>query len=356
GNGLLLVGTFLNTTGPVQIVSDGTYLMLVERDVRGYTCEADGDLTAIADVDFPTPSSLTWQDGYFIVTEKDSDRFYISTLRDPITWDSLDFTTAEASPDNTLAILSDHRELLIFGSQTIQPYYNSGNAAFPFEAIMGAVIQEGIGAADSLAAGDNTVFFVDKHGRIMRMSGHRVEPISSRYIEDIICNFPYFSDAIGFYYAHQGHGFYVVTFPRGNATWLYDVSTGFWHERTSYPVNPDASYSRWRANCHALFNGKHIVGDFENGKLYELDFDTYKDNDESIIRVFDFPAIGDGKARIRHNKLKLDYKTGVGIAVNPGPNMIQDPGFEREDLPDWIVQHSDLDRHADPNTGTYCLA
>ena len=354
--GSLLVGTLVQTTDPVQIVSDGTYLMMVERGVRGYTCEADGPLTAITDVDFPVPSSLTWQDGYFIVTEVDTDTFYISTIRNPTSWGGTDYTSAESSPDNTLAILSDHKEVLSFGTQTIQAHWHSGNASFPFEAIQGATIQSGIGAGDSVAAGDNTVFFLDVHGRVMRISGHSATPISSRYIEDEICSYAYFSDAIGFYYAHQGHGFYVLTFPKGNATWVFDVSTGMWHKRTSYPVIPAGRYSRWRGNCHALFNGKHIIGDHTNGKLYELDFDTYKDNDETIERVFDLPPVGDGKNRIRHNRLKLDYKVGVGLAYNPGPNLIQDPSFEDADLPGWTAINSAvLHRHADPNTGTYCL-
>ena len=131
----LLSGTLTGSSDPVCMKQDGTYLMIVERGVEGYVYSVDdGNVTAIADADFPTPSSLAWQDGYFVVTEKDTDTFYISTLRDPITWDGNDYTSAESSPDDTLQILSDHKELLSFGTQTIQFHWNSGNASFPFEA------------------------------------------------------------------------------------------------------------------------------------------------------------------------------------------------------------------------------
>jgi len=353
----LLSGTLTGTTGPVCMEQDGTYLMIVEPEVEGYLYTvASGIITAIADPQFPTPSFLTWQDGYMIPTETDTGRFWIPTVYLPTDWNGTYYATAEATPDNVLSILSANKELLIFGSESIQFYYNSGNAAFPIEVIQGTTIQEGISAAHSVAKGDNTVFYLGMHGKVMRITGHAANPISSDIIAEEINNLSTFSDAIGFYYAQKGHGFYVLTFPIGDKTYVFDVSTGFPHKRRSYPVHPDGTEGRWRASCHALFNGKHIVGDWQNGKLYELDFDTYTDNSQTIRRYFDFPAIGNGKDRIRHNKLKLDYKTGVGLSYNPGPNLLKDPSFEISELPDWTIGNSaDVDRHTDPNSGTYCL-
>ena len=322
--GTLLVGTMDGDTKPVFMEDDGTNLMIVEPNVEGYLLGIGGPVTAIVDPDFTVPSALTWQDGYFIATEKDSGRFWIPTVYDPTAWLGTDWTTAETMPDDAFSILSDHSEVLVFGSASIQYYYNSGNAAFPFEVVQGATIQEGIGAVHSPVRGDNLVSFVDVHGRIMLISGHSAQPISSRAIEKEITGYSTFADAISYYYAHQGHGFFVFAFPSGNTTWAFDVSTQMWHKRESYPVNIDGTRSRWRGNCHAFYDGKHIIGDYENGKLYELDFDTYKDNDETIIRTFDFPAIGDGQNKIRHNNLKVDYKAGVGI-VGDTPTAGVDP-------------------------------
>ena len=336
--GSQLTGTLTTVTGPVCIENDGTNLMIVDPNIKGYTYTLGGNVTAISDVDFPTPSFLAWQDGYFIVTEKDSGRFYISTTYDPTAWDALDFTTAEGTPDNTLAILSDHEDLFNFGSLSIQPYYNSGNADFPFEVKQGASITEGIGAAHSVTAGDNTIFFLDQNGLVRRISGYSSIIISSRAIENEINALSTFSDAIGFYYSQEGHGFYILTFPTGDMTWAFDVTTQMWHKRRSYPIRGDDSEGRWRANCYAFFDGKHIVGDWQYGKLYELDFDTYTDNDETIRRIFDFPAIGDGQTKVRHNKLKIDYKTGVGLVGEDEPQAVlrwSDNGGETWSNQNW---------------------
>lgn len=316
--GTLLTGTLSTTSGPVCMEHDGTNLMIVDPNVEGYTYTLGGSVTAIADADFPTPSFVTWQDGYFIVTEKDSGRFWIPTLYDPTDWDGSDWTTAEGNPDNILAILSDHEDVFCFGSESIQPYYNSGNSDFPFEVRQGSSMTEGIGAAHSSAAGDSTVFFLDTHGRVMRILGYNAQPISSRNLEKEISELSTFADAIGFYYTQQGHGFYALNFPTGNITLVFDVTTQMWHKRKSYPIALDGTEGRWRANCYTFFDGKHIVGDWQYGQLYELDFDTYTDNGETIRRIFDLPAIGDGETRVRHNRLKVDYKAGVGLTTGQG--------------------------------------
>jgi len=315
----LLTGILTTTSGPVIMVDDGTNLMIIDPGVDGYTYTSGGNVTAIAAVGFPTPSYGTWQDGYFIVTEKDSGRFYTSTLYDPTLWDALDFATAEGTPDNTLAILSDHEDLFNFGSLSIQPYYNSEDG---FQVKQGASLTEGIGAAHSLAAGDNTMFFLDTHGRVMRISGYNAQPISSRKIEKEISELDTFSDAIGFYYTQEGHGFYVINFPTGDMTRSFNVTTQQWHKRRSYPIYGDGTEGRWRANCYAFFDGKHIVGDYQYGKLYELDFDTYTDNSETIRRFVDFPAIGNGKDKIRHNKLEVMFEGGVGLVGGDDPQAV----------------------------------
>ena len=76
----------------------------------------------------------------------------------------------------------------------------------------------------------------------------------------------------------DGNAFYVLTFPTANETWCYNAASKFWHKLKSYPDG------RWRGNCSEYFNGKNIVGDYQNGKLYEVDFDTYTDNSELIRR------------------------------------------------------------------------
>lgn len=281
-----ITGNLTTTTGHVYMSHDDQNLMVVDPDIDGYTYDADagGNLTAIADADFPVPSSLTWQDGYFIVSKKDSGQFFISASYDPTSWDALDYATAESDPDDLKRVFMDHLNLIMFGKQTTEPWYNCGASNFPFSRYGNVVVSHGIAAPASAAAGDNAVFWLTDKRIAVRADGFSPVNISTREIEYQWAQYSTVSDARGFCYSQEGHTFYVLTFPTANATWVYDCATKLWHQRRSYPFYPDGQERRHRANCYAAFNGKHLLGDYENGKIYEWDMDTYTDNAEPIRR------------------------------------------------------------------------
>ena len=311
-----LINTVDTTTGHAWMADNGTQLVIVA-GTSGYIYEA-GVLTQIVDADFPAASSLTYQDGYFIVAKAGTGEIYISGLYDGTIWDALDYATAEGSPDDALAVISDHRELWIMGEQTSEVFINTGNVDFPFERYQGIYLERGIGAAASLAKADNSVFFLDNHGMVDRIDAYTPKYISTRQIDYQISKLGAISDAIGFAYVQEGHTFYVLTFPTGDKTFCYDIATGLWHELTSYVLN-DVRQGRWRANCYAFFNNKHIVGDFENGKIYELDFDTYTDNGEPLRSVATTQDLNKDRKRVFFHSLELEFEAGVGLIAGDDP-------------------------------------
>ena len=73
-----LLGTITTSAGYVGMDDNGTQVIIVDGTANGYLIEA-GVLTAISDADFPAASSVTFQDGYFIVTETGTGKIFIST-------------------------------------------------------------------------------------------------------------------------------------------------------------------------------------------------------------------------------------------------------------------------------------
>lgn len=272
-------------------------------------------VTEIADADFVNPSGLAWQDGYGIVTEKDSQRFWLSGLNNFNTWDALDYGTAEGLPDDIVAPISDHRELWLFGSESTEVLYNSGSPDFPFVRLQGSFQETGIGANASIAKLDNTLFWLDNLLTIRRAQGYTPIIVSTPQVAYQISLYDVVSDAIAFSYVHEGHSFYVLTFPSADRTWVYDVATGYWHRRSSFPNDPD---SRWRANCYAFFNNQHLVGDFQHGKIYELDHKTFTDDGKTIKAVRTAQAINADRKTIFFHELELLIQSGVGTAVGAG--------------------------------------
>ena len=69
--------------------------------------------------------------------------------------------------------------------------------------------------------------------------------------------YPMLSDAFGYCYSDGGHTFYVLTFPSGNATWVYDATTAMWHERSTWTGE---SLERSHT-CKRRRNGAAILSD-----------------------------------------------------------------------------------------------
>ncbi|HXJ74421.1 MAG TPA: hypothetical protein VNM37_16340, partial [Candidatus Dormibacteraeota bacterium] len=126
-----LLGAIPVDGGPVYMVDNGTQIFLVVNP-NGYIVTPLA-VTAITDYDFPGAASCAYLDGYGIFNDPATGRFYITGLLDFSTVDALDFASAESSPDDILRVFVDHREIWLFGSDSIEVWVNTGAADFPFE-------------------------------------------------------------------------------------------------------------------------------------------------------------------------------------------------------------------------------
>ncbi|UIY28695.1 hypothetical protein LZK73_18365 [Neorhizobium galegae] len=161
----------------------------------------------------------------------------------------------------------------------------------------------------------------DRQGKavIVKSSGYGVVRISTHAIEQDIQAYETISDAIGYCHQVEGHAFYVLTFPSANRTWVYELSTGQWHERGS--VDSNGVIIRHRANAFAFAYGKGHVGDYQNGSLYVYDQNFHMDGDQPIPRIRTFPHIVGNANRIEYKSFIADIEVGQtgGIPADNPP-------------------------------------
>lgn len=307
-------GTLNTTVGPVWFADDGTNLMMVD-GLNGYTfTRTSGAVTVISAEGFPPkPSSLAYQDGFFIVSKGNTARFYISADSDPTSWDPLDYATAYGASDDLLAIVSNHRELWMFGDETIEVWYYSGNPDFPFERISSAFIEEGIMAPASVVKAEQGIIWLSNKKRVMMAYGYNPKPISTQQIDYQLAQYDYVSDAKAYTYAEEGNVFYVLNIPNADATWVYDTASGLWHQRSSYPFPADGSIHRHRSNCYAYFKNKHLVGDYQDGIIWEMDLSTYKDSTYYIRRVRRATTVQEDRRQFKLHSFEVDMESGTGL-------------------------------------------
>ena len=310
-------------TGPVSIADNGIQLFIA--------CNPDGFIynmltgvfQQITDPDFPGAITVSYLDGYFVFNEPDSQRFWITAIFDGTDIDALDFASAEGSPDGLSSLIVDHRELWLFGTNSIEVWYDSGGADFPFSRIQGAFNEIGCAAPYSVAKLDNGLFWLgsDARGRgiVYRANGYTGQRISTHGVEWHIQQYANIGDAIGYTYQQDGHAFYVLVFPDAKTTWVYDVATGSWTERASW-IN--SAFDRHRGNCQMAFADEIAIGDFENGNVYAFDLDVYDDNGSVQRWLRRWRALPTGQndfKRSAHHSLQLDCETGVGLdGLEPG--------------------------------------
>lgn len=317
------IGTISTSSGDVGIASNGQQVLIVD-GVGGWIIEVStSTMSAITSEGFPFGvKRTTYQDGYFIVTgQPGSQSFWInSTPYEGATWDALDFASAEGSPDGTIGVISDHRELWLFGELSAEVWVNTGSQDFPFSRSGNTFIEHGCAAAGTIAKADNTVFWLGADDRgsgiVWRADGYTPVRCSTHALEKEIDSYV-ISDAFAFTYQQEGHIFYVLTFPTSMKTWVYDAATQQWAEREW--TNPSTGVaSRWRANCSVFAFGKHLVGDFENGNVYSLEIDTYTDDGAPIKRLRRTVTTQDLQNRIFYGSLQVDMETGVGLVLGQG--------------------------------------
>ena len=170
GSKTTCTGTLDTTSGALPescMAENGSQLMIVDGKF-GYIISSTA-VTKITDEDFPVnPESVTYQDGYFVVTYRDSGRCYVSTLNDGSSWDGTLYFNPQGRPDNTLCAFSYRRKLSVLSADTSQLYYNSGDADEPFKVVPGTAQEVGVASGKSVVLLDNALLYLTNKNQVVK--------------------------------------------------------------------------------------------------------------------------------------------------------------------------------------------
>jgi len=318
-----LLGT-VSGTGPVSIADNGATIFFACNGPSYTYFEPTGEFNQITDENFPGAVTVAYIDNLFVFNEPNSQRIYSVDTVDPVTatyiyplvFNATDVSSADGSPDGVVAINVDHRQMWVFGTDSVEVWYNASLANFPLTPVQGAFNEIGCAAPYSVAKLDNALFWLGTDARgqgiVYKNNGYSGIRVSTHAIEYAIAQYGNISDAVAYTYQQEGHAFYVLNFPSASKTWVYDVSVQAWHERAS---GNEGQY-RHRSNCQCNFGGTIIVGDFENGNIYAFDLDVYADNGQIQRWLRSWRALPTGQNNLKrtaHHSLQLDAESGVGL-------------------------------------------
>ena len=331
-----VIGTVSGSPGPVSMSDNGTQLFVACNGPSYIYNSLTNEFKQIDDPDFPGAVTVGYLNGYFVFNEPNSQRLWITQLLDGTSIDPLDFASAEGSPDGLISVLISHREAWLFGTNSVEVWYDSGAADFPLTPVQGAFNEVGCIAPFSVAKLDNGIFWLGADARgqgiVYRANGYTAQRVSTHSIEWQIQQYEDMTDAIAYTYQQDGHAFYVLIFPSANTTWVFDVATSAWHERAAL-VNGD--FTRHRSNCQMSFNGEVVVGDHEVGNIYAFDLDVFSDNGDVQKWLRSWRALPTGTndlKRTAQHSLQLDAETGAIDASVTTPIVYVDTSSPNDDL------------------------
>lgn len=256
-------------------------------------------------------------DGYGVALF-DSGVVRFSALFDLLTWDPTQFAQRSIQSDLWTAMLVDpYGYISLIGSKTGESWSNAGGAVLPFAPDRSGLLEEGIAAPFSLAqAGKHKVWLsTNANGgyAVMAAQGFQARRISHHALEHAIAGYATIADAFGQTYEHEGHAFYLLTFPTARVTWAYDFLTQQWHQRGTFQ---GGAFGPWRPAFHCFAFGKHLAADLESATVYELRDDVYTDVDTlPIVRERQFYAGGSENKPVAFYSLEVLAQSGVGLTT-----------------------------------------
>lgn len=315
--------------GPQLAICDGSLLYIFTYETNAFTKVTDSDL--------PLVGMVAYINGYFVVNELNSGRFYISALNDGLDWDPLDFATAEGSPDNLIGIVNAIGQLWLYGSETTEIWANTGDSDFPFRPIAGAKMETGIVSPYSTVGIDNSVIWVGRdrfgQGIVYKAQGFSPVRISTTPIEIRIQQATDLENITAFAYQEEGNVFYVLSGGGLETSLVYDLVSQQWHERAF--LNMEGNFEQDLASSHMFAFGRHLVGDRRNGNIYEQSLDFYTDGGSTLCRERTYTHLSDEQKRIRYNALLIGFETGVGLQSGQGSDPLVSLQLSKDGARTW---------------------
>jgi hypothetical protein len=318
-------GTLATLSGVVSMAENSSQLMFVD-GTKGYIFTyATNAFAQISDLDFPVASTVTYLDGYFIVNSVNTNQFFVSDINDGFIWSTLDFASAESSPDKLLKVLSANGSLYLFGESTTEVWSNVGDPLFPFVRSAGGKIDIGIFAPATAITSAFGIIFVSRDrngdGIVYRMDGLSPQRISTPFVERQIHKVTTPELMTAYMYQEDGHTFYVLTGGDLQTSLVYDLLTNEWHERAY--LNP---YTGLYEQHLGLFGTtafkKTFVANKTFGSIYELSLNYLDDNGDELVSERIFTHLSNENKPFSANKLEISYNTGVGTVSGQGSNPV----------------------------------
>jgi hypothetical protein len=321
---LVFIGDIAGTTR-VSMADNGTQLMVLVPNGNGYIYNHVTDtFSQITDSDFTAngnPQFVVFIDGYFLITT-DSKKFIVSSINDGLSYNALDFGTAESDPDDIVAPVVYKNQLFISGGQTFRAFQNIGGADFPFQRT-GLFLQKGCYAPYSLVNAQDTFMWVgggeNEGPAIWALNGNSTVKVSTTAIDSLLSKLSDTQVAGIYSWAYASKGAYFIGFALPATTLVYDTTSQRWHERKSFL---EGNLGALRVSSVVKAYNNILCGDIIDGRIGQFDQSVYTEYGNTIVRRVATQPFQNNMQSVFFPSLELTVESGVGNEAVVDPQIV----------------------------------
>ena len=328
-----------NEASFVSMADNGYYLAIADGvNLWAYNFDLQ-NLQEVTPADFENPTKVVYLKQRFVAINADptvltgatqvpnSNKVYYSEVGPDgvLTWPSLNFFSSESTADANTGLAVASNALWVFGTQSYEVYGVQSDPNNPFAPIGGGATELGCSAKDSVSTIGGQVFWLGSSragkNQVFMSNGYSPVEISTHAINYQLSKISDTSDAVGWTYQQEGHVFYVLTFIGGNKTFVYDVTEGVWHNRTTRRKLVNIR-DRWAPLFSAFAYERVLVGfnnqEGGNSLILELSLDGGTDWDgRPMVREAQGVHLWDDLRPVFYRDFKVDVdvkatQTGQG--------------------------------------------
>lgn len=321
-------------SGKVSMANNGTELVVVVPGGDAFVWDGSS-IIQITDPDYQTSDTVSFYRGFFVFTTTDGKQLFVSNLSAPLTFDALDFGSAEGDPDRIVTQALDHDELSIVGERTTEVFKLTGGVGFPLSIIPGAYTEKGSAAKFGIVKFDNSYMFIgggvnEKPAIWRQASSSQAVKVSTDAVDLAIQKFTQeeIADAFAMTYSQRGQFLAVFTIESiriPSITLIYNsTATALSGQRVWSTFQTGVDDNSWRVNTIVKAYGKFLCGDSIDGRIGEIDADVFTDYNETILRQCTLQPFSNNGTTIFAGEFEAGFEAGVGLTGQESPKVRMD--------------------------------
>jgi len=223
------------------------------------------------------------------------------------------YITAEARPDNVVAVWENTNNVFVFGQGTLQIY--GPDASFVY--LPESTREWGCGAPYSVIKQDQAFAWLDQYQRFVVSDGRNIKVISDP-ISKTLSDMPVYADCFGYRVMTGNIDCLVWTFPTDGRTFVYQVGSG-WGQWSGYDPTT-SNYTPFTVLSQHIRQDTdlNIVGTTD-GFVGELTSQALTDLGDPIRAHIETGYVSRGTDKKKHcQSVKFTFRRGTGTGAT-GP-------------------------------------